>query len=75
MTLRGRSVAIVTDGSFFNANAKQIKPIMDWYIAQIKYYSNHDAFPFIIEKSANLNEIIKDLSTTYKGILLLDSIK
>ena len=55
MTLRGRSVAIVTDGSFMNANGENVQPIMDWYISQIKYYSNLDAFPFIIKKGSPIN--------------------
>ena len=53
-TLRGRSVAIVTDGSFFGVEGTQIQPVMDWLIAQVKYYSGLDAFPFIIKKEANV---------------------
>ena len=61
LTLRGRSVAIVTDGSFLDVEGVQCQPAMDWLIAQIKYYSGLDAFPFIIKKGANMEEILLDL--------------
>ena len=48
MTLRGRSVAILTDGSFFGAKGKKVMPVMDWIVAQIKYYSGKDPFPFVV---------------------------
>lgn len=47
-------------------------PILDWCIAQIKYYGNVDCFPFIIRKGANMANVIKDLSNTYSVILILD---
>lgn len=55
MTLRGRSVAIITKGTFMNAKTKQIGLVTDWIIAQIKYYSNYDSFPFIINPTSNIN--------------------
>ena len=47
-------------------------PVMDWLISQIKYYSGHDAFPFVIKKGADINEVLKDLSTSYGTVLYLD---
>jgi len=61
LTLRGRSVAIVTDGSFLDVEGVQCQPALDWLIAQIKYYSGLDAFPFIIKKGADMEDILKDL--------------
>ena len=72
MTLRGRSVAIVSDGSMLGSEGEQFMPVMDWMIAQIKYYSGVDAFPFVILKGADMNEVLKDLSTCYGTVLLLD---
>ena len=73
MTMRGRSVAIVSDGSMLDSEGEQFMPVMDWMIAQIKYYSGVDAFPFVILKGADMNEILKDLSTCYGTVLLLDN--
>ena len=50
MTLRPRSVAIVTDGSFLDASPAGVAPALDWIIAQIKYYSGLDAYPFVVSK-------------------------
>ena len=47
-------------------------PVMDWLISQIKYYSGYDAFPFVIKKGADINEVLKDLSTSYGTVLYLD---
>lgn len=47
-------------------------PIVDWCIAQIKYYAYVDAFPFIIRHGANITNVIKDLANTYSIILILD---
>ena len=55
MTLRSRSVAIVTDGSFLNASPSGVGPAIDWLIAQIKFYSGLDPFPFVIEADSNLS--------------------
>jgi hypothetical protein len=46
--LRGRSVAILTDGDFMNAPGKKVMPVIDWVVAQLKYYSGKDPFPFVI---------------------------
>ncbi len=48
LTLRGRSVAILTDGDFMDAPGKKVMPVMDWVVAQIKYYSGKDPFPFVV---------------------------
>lgn len=48
-------------------------PVLDWCIAQIKYYSGVDSFPFIIRHGANMTNVLKDLSNSYGAILLLDS--
>ena len=45
---------------------------MDWLVAQIKYYSGLDAFPFIIQKDTDLEDALKDFSTTYGTVLELD---
>jgi hypothetical protein len=55
MTLRPRSVVILTDGSFLNASPEGVGPALDWIVAQIKYYSGLDPFPFIVAKDINLN--------------------
>jgi hypothetical protein len=54
MTLRGRSVALVTDGSFLDVEGQSVQPAMDWLISQIKYYSGLDAFPFVIRKGCDI---------------------
>ncbi len=54
MTLRGRSVAIVTNGSILGVEGHQFMPAMDWFVAQVKYYSNYDPFPFVLPKEADL---------------------
>lgn len=72
LTLRGRSVAIVTDGSFLDVEGKDCQPALDWLIAQIKYYSGLDAFPFIVKKGCNMEDILKDLETCYGTVLYLD---
>lgn len=75
LTLRGRSVAIITQGNVFK-KAKfepgEMSPILDWCIAQIKYYGDVDSYPFIIRKGANITNVIKDLSNSYSVILILD---
>ena len=72
MTLRPRSIAIVTDGSFLNATANGVGPALDWIVAQIKFYSGLDPFPFVIAPDSNLSETLKDLSISYGTILYLD---
>lgn len=72
MTLRSRAVAVVTDGRFLDASPQGAGPAMDWIIAQIKYYSGLDPFPFIIEKEANWELVAKDLAISYGTILDLD---
>lgn len=72
-TLRPRSVAIVTNGSFMGVDGEKVLPVMDWFIAQIKYYSGLDPFPFVISKKSNLEETMKDLSNSYGTILYLDN--
>jgi hypothetical protein len=47
-------------------------PVMDWFIAQLKFYAGVDAFPFVIRKETNLEDLFKDLSTSYGNILYLD---
>ena len=73
MTLRPRAVAIVTDGSFFDASPLGIAPTLDWMVAQIKYYSGLDAFPFIVDKDIDMDETLKDLATCYGTVLELDN--
>lgn len=73
MTLRPRSVAILTDGSFLNASAQGVGPALDWIVAQIKYYSSLSAFPFVVEEGIDLGEALRDLSIAYGTVLYLDS--
>lgn len=47
-------------------------PVVDWCIAQIKYYSGVDCYPFIIRHGANITNVLKDISNSYGTILLLD---
>lgn len=75
LTLRGRSVAIVSQGNCFpkdKIEPGKMTPIMDWCIAQIKYYAGIDSFPFIIRHGANMTNVLKDLSNSYCAILILD---
>ena len=72
MTLRPRSIAIVTDGSFLNTSANGVGPALDWIVAQIKFYSGLDPFPFVIAPDSNLTETLKDLSISYGSVLYLD---
>jgi malate dehydrogenase (oxaloacetate-decarboxylating) len=48
LTFRGRSVAIVSDGSMLNSEGRKFMPAMDWFIVQLKYYAGVDAFPFVV---------------------------
>jgi hypothetical protein len=75
MTLRPRSVVLLTDGSFLDTSADGVKPAMDWLVAQIKYYSGLDAFPFVVDKGIDLNEALKDFTTAYGTVLYLDNNK
>lgn len=72
MTLRPRSIAVVTDGSFLNASPDGVGPAIDWIVAQIKYYSNLNPFPFVVDGDINLEEALKDLSISYGTVLYLD---
>jgi hypothetical protein len=71
--LRGRAVAIVTDGSMLDSEGKSFMPAMDWFVAQLKFYAGVDAFPFVIRKRANLGEFLKDVATNYGTVLYLDN--
>ncbi len=73
MTLRARSVAIVSDGSLLDTEGKAFLPVMDWFVYQIKHYTGLDAFPFVVRKQIDLVALLKDLSTTYGTVLYLDS--
>ena len=73
LTLRGRSVAVVSNGSMLGVDGHAFMPAMDWMVYQIKHHSGLDAFPFVISSKTNLEDFFKDLSTTYSGILYLDA--
>ena len=75
MTLRSRAVAVVTDGSFLNASPNGVGPALDWIVAQVKYYSGLDPFPFVVDPEIDLEDAMKDLATTYGTVLYLDSQK
>jgi hypothetical protein len=53
-TLRARSIAIVTDGSMLDCSGPGMAPTMDWLVAQIKFFSGLDAFPFIVSQDLDL---------------------
>jgi len=53
-TLRARSIAIITDGGMLDCSGKGMAPTMDWLVAQIKFYSGLDAYPFIVSKDLDL---------------------
>jgi hypothetical protein len=55
------------------SEGKSFMPVMDWFIAQIKFYSGIDAFPFVVKAETNLEDLFIDLSTSYGTILYLDS--
>lgn len=68
-------MAIITDGSFLDAkSAAGVGPAMDWIVAQIKYYTGLSPFPFIIAPGMDMEEILKDFTTSYGTVLLLDNI-
>lgn len=46
---------------------------MDWFIAQIKFYSNINCYPFVIRPGAPLENVLKDLANTFSGVLFLDN--
>lgn len=73
LTLRARSVAVVTNGSFLDATPDGVGPALDWIVAQIKYYSGLDPFPFVVSKEIDMEEALKDLCNAYGTVLYLDS--
>ena len=75
MTLRSRAVAVVTDGSFLDATPSGVGPALDWIVAQVKYHSGLDPFPFVVDPEIDLEEALKDLATTYGTVLYLDNQK
>ncbi len=54
LTFRARAVAVVSDGSMLDSKGRSFMPVMDWFIAQLKFYAGVDAFPFVIRKETNL---------------------
>lgn len=50
LTFRARAVAIVSDGSMLNSSGRKFMPVLDWMIAQLKFYAEIDSFPFVIRK-------------------------
>ena len=73
MTLRSRSIAVVTDGSFLDASPAGAGPALDWIIAQIKYHSALDPYPFIVEKDIDWDLALKDLANSYGTVLVLEN--
>lgn len=68
-------MAIFTQGSCFK-NTKicptKMSPVVDWCIAQTKFYADIDSFPFLIRNEANVTNVLKDLANVYSIILILD---
>lgn len=73
LTIRGRSVALISRGRMLNAGGTSFLPVMDWFVAQIKIYSNIDCYPFVIRPDCSLAPVLSDLSNTYAGALILDN--
>lgn len=73
LTIRGRSIALVSRGQMLNTEGRSFLPVMDWMIAQIKFYSNIDSYPFVIRPDCSLAEVLSDLSNTFCGALILDN--
>jgi hypothetical protein len=49
-----------------------MSPLVDWCIAQLKFYGDIDSFPFLIRSEANITNVLKDLANVYATILILD---
>ncbi len=45
---------------------------MDWFITQIKFYSNVDCYPFVIRPGCSLAHVLSDLANSFSGVLFLD---
>lgn len=73
LTFRARAVAVVSDGSMLDSKGRSFMPVMDWFIAQLKFYAGVDAFPFVVRNEINLEEFFNDLATSYGNILYLDT--
>jgi hypothetical protein len=39
------------------SEGRKFMPAMDWIIVQLKYYSGVDAFPFVVRKETNLDDL------------------
>lgn len=72
LTIRGNSIALVTRGHLLNGNGRMVLPLMDWIVAQIKFYANVDCYPFVIREESPLSDVLSDLSNSYSGALFLD---
>ena len=66
-------MAVVSDGSMLDSKGRSFMPVMDWFIAQLKFYAGVDAFPFVVRNEVNLEEFFNDLGTSYGNILYLDN--
>jgi malic enzyme len=74
-TTRKRNVIIVTDGSLFGVESSKVRPVLDWFVVQIKYYSGLNAYPLALPSHENLDNTLEDLSNVYGCVLLLETIK
>lgn len=48
LTIRGKSIALVSRGQMMGVGGRQFLPVMDWLVAQIKFHANIDCYPFVI---------------------------
>lgn len=74
LTMRKQSVAVVSNGTFFRNSVEKIQPALNWYAAQIKFYSGLNAYPFALRKESRgrIPQFLKDLSNNFGTILYLD---
>jgi hypothetical protein len=74
-TTRKRNVIIVTDGSLFGVDSSKVRPVLDWFVVQIKYYSGLNAYPLALPSHENMESTLEDLSNVYGCVLLLETVK
>lgn len=74
LTARKRNVVVLTDGSYFGVESRQVLPVLDWIIAQIKFYTGLDAYPLAVPSHVNIESTLEDLSNVYGNVLLLEDV-
>lgn len=78
LTLRGRTVAIISDGSAVlglgNIGAEAAMPVMEGKALLLKEFGDVDAFPLVInaKEPSEIVQFVKHVAPTFAGILLED---